>query len=59
MSRLGKSCIKLTGGIDPVDWLFEGLSWSGFLDVLTGLSEGLRGAVRDIVGDPLLSQPSS
>ena len=43
MSWPGKPCIKgnpkITGGIDPVDWPPEGLSCSGFQDVLTGLSK--------------------
>jgi hypothetical protein len=48
---------KVTGGIDPLDWLPEELNLLGFWDAPTGLSERHRGALRDIEGDPPVTQP--
>ena len=56
--RPGKPCSKvhpkITGGIDPENWLPEEVKWSGFRDAPTGLSEEHRSALRGI--DPF-SQP--
>ena len=59
MSRPGKPCVKghpkITEGIDPMDRLPKELCWSGFGDAPNGLSEGHRGALRDVDGDPPFS----
>jgi hypothetical protein len=51
MSRPVEPCIKghpkITGGIEPIDWLTEELNWSGFQDAPTGLREEHRYALRD------------
>ena len=48
---------KITGDVDPLDWIPEELCCSGFLDALTGLGEEHRGALRDIYGDSPFAQP--
>jgi len=48
---------KITGDVDPLDWLPEQLYCSGVLDAPTGLGEKHRGALRDIDGDPPFTQP--
>jgi hypothetical protein len=48
---------KITGGINPLDWLPEELKWSGFRYAPTGLSEEEGRDLRDIDGDPPFSQP--
>jgi len=47
---------KITGVVDPLDWLPEELYCSGFWDVSTDLGEEHRG-VREIYGDPPFTQP--
>ena len=61
MSRPGEPCIeghpKITGGIDPFDWLPEELNWSGFRDTPSGLSEEHRRDLKDIDDEPSFSPP--
>jgi hypothetical protein len=48
---------RMTGVIDPFDWLPEGLYCSEFQDAPTGLGEEYGGGLRDINGDPPFTQP--
>jgi hypothetical protein len=48
---------KITGVIDPLNWLPEELYLPGFRDAPIGIGEEHRGPLRDIDGDPPLIQP--
>jgi hypothetical protein len=45
MSRTGGPCIKdhpkVTGGIEPLEWLPEELNWSGFRDAFSGIFKSM------------------
>jgi len=48
---------KITGVVNPLDWLPEELYCSGFRDAPTGVGEEHRGALRGTDGDRPLTQP--
>jgi hypothetical protein len=48
---------KITGGVDPMDWLSEEMYCSGVLDRPTGLGEEHSRALRDIDSDSPFTQP--
>jgi hypothetical protein len=61
MRQPGQQCFeghpRVTVGVDSVDWFPEELYCSGFREAPTGLCEEYRISLRDIDGDPSLSQP--
>ena len=52
-----KGQLKITGGIDPLEWLPEELNWSVFRDERTCLKEQQCEALLDIDKHPPLTQP--
>ena len=43
--------------VDPLDWFPEKCYWSGLDEAPSGTLEDYRGALRDINGDSLFTQP--
>jgi hypothetical protein len=55
VSRVARFTPKITGGIDPEDWLPEELKWLGFREPPNRLSDEHRSDLRDI--DPFFQPP--
>ena len=59
--RRGESCIyghpQITGCVDPLEWFPEKCYWSGLDEAPSSMREDYRGALRNINGDSLFTQP--